>query len=146
MKRLHWLGLFALATGAVAAVPGQACWLKTTVPVLLAPAAQAEPPRIPLGTPVPLELPAPLVPVPAPTPVIKPIAHPDFAAAFKPAAGTYEVLFVHPGSKCAVPVCFTLPPGCPQVKVYKRELVFDYGKHEVEIRFKLFGKVAVTYR
>jgi hypothetical protein len=109
-------------------------------------------PGTPLGVPAPVELPPGLIPVP-PTPlpppspaVVRPIPHREFAAAFQPAPGNYEVVFLHPGSKCAVPVAFTLPPGCPKVKVYPREIVYDYGKYEVEIRFKICGKVAVTYR
>src|SRR5262249_36158609 len=56
-------------------------------------------PTPPLLTPVRLQLPPPLVPVaPAATPpVMRPMTHQEFAAAFTPAPGTYEVLLIHPG-------------------------------------------------
>jgi len=70
----------------------------------------------------------------------------EFAATFRPAPGTYEITFLHPRKKCPVNVTFTLPPGCPKMRVHRCDIEFDYGKHEVEIRFGLCGKVMVTTR
>src|SRR5580700_8359868 len=74
--------------------------------------------------------PPPLV-LPAPTPTLVPCPTPiavcDFARSFRPAPGTYEVLFVHPTKGCPVRVYFTLPPGCPRVCCHNRDLTFDYG-------------------
>jgi hypothetical protein len=85
---------------------------------------------------------------PAPQPVVAPILPRDFAKTFKPgpAPATYEVLFLHPVSRQCVTVCFDLPPGCPRVSYCLGSLVFDYGRHEVEVRFKLGGKVVVSQR
>jgi hypothetical protein len=85
---------------------------------------------------------------PPPQPVIAPIVPRDFAKAFRPGPepAKYEVLFLHPVSRQPVNVCFDLPPGCPRVSYCCNSLVFDYGRHEVEIRFKLGGRVAVTQR
>jgi hypothetical protein len=75
------------------------------------------------------------------------ISHADFARGFTPAAGNYEVDLIHPYTCCPVRVCFTLPPGCPKkVRVHRGELEFDYGRTEVEIRFKKDGRVKVEYR
>lgn len=80
------------------------------------------------------------------SPVIQAIRHGDFARSFKPAAGTYEVDFVHPYTCCPVRVCFTLPHGCPKrVSCDRNELKFDYGRCEVEIEFKRDGRVKVDY-
>lgn len=87
---------------------------------------------------------APIVEVPMPPP--RPPTHAEFASAFRPAAGQYEVVLMHPNSRAPVKVCFTLPPGCPKkVRVERDELEFDYGKYEVEIRFKRDGRVSVEY-
>ena len=75
-----------------------------------------------------------------------PIPPRDFAKIIKPAPGRYEVLFQHPVNKQSVNVGFELPPGTPRVSYCCNSLVFDYGRHEVEIRFKLGGKVVVTQR
>jgi hypothetical protein len=70
----------------------------------------------------------------------------QFARAFKPAPGNYEVWLIHPGSECPVKVCFTLPCGCPKVEVSCRQIVFDYGHCErVKIRMAICGKVRVVY-
>ena len=102
----------------------------------------SQPPPVPeLPPPTPIVLPA----TPAvPPPVVRPITLEEFAATFKPLPGTYEITFIHPRRKCPVCVTFTLPPGCPKMCVSKHEIVFDYGKCEVDIRFRLFGKVSVT--
>lgn len=110
------------------------------LPPPLAPA-----PAVPVPGAVPSFPPAPTpVPVPAPS-AVRAFTHQEFAAAFQPAPGNYEVFLVHPGSKCPVLVRFCLPPGCPKVCVHRRELVFDYGKHEVIIRFRICGRVTVDY-
>jgi hypothetical protein len=85
---------------------------------------------------------------PLPQPVIAPIVPRDFAKTFRPGPepAKYEVLFLHPVSRQPVSVCFDLPPGCPRVSYCCNRLVFDYGRHEVEIRFKLGGRVVVTQR
>ncbi len=91
--------------------------------------------------PPPTPMPATLAPAP-----VRPVTVAEFAASFQPAPGKYEVVFVHPVTCCPVKVCFTLPCGCPTVRVHKRMLTFDYGRHHVvRIRFKLLGGgVAVT--
>src|SRR5437868_1569228 len=74
------------------------------------------------------------------------ISHHDFACAFKPVCGKYEVVFIHPVSCCPVCVCFDLPCGCPKVHVGKRYIEFDYGRHSVVIRFGIFrSNVRVVY-
>jgi hypothetical protein len=70
----------------------------------------------------------------------------DFAKTFQPAPGNYEVTFLHPHSKQPVTVAFILPPGQPRVSYVGNVLRFDYGRQDVEIRFKLGGRVAVTTR
>lgn len=93
--------------------------------------------------------PAPAVVAPVPTVLLAPpppISHYDFACAFKPLPGKYEVVFIHPVTCCPVCVCFELPCGCPKVHVGKRYLEFDYGRHSVTIRFAIFrGNVRVNY-
>jgi hypothetical protein len=121
-------------------------------PVVVVPPMVVPPPMPPAPAQLPGQLPGPIVSQPAPAPVVVMPApavvmtHEQFARAFKPLPGRYEVTLLHPGSKCPVTVCFTLPDGCPRVEVRRREIVFDYGRHEVEIRFALFGKVKVNYR
>jgi hypothetical protein len=89
-------------------------------------------------------LPAP-TPLPVPTP-LRPPTHAEFARHFQPLPGNYEVVLLHPFTHCPVQVCFTLPPGCPKkVRVERRELEFDYGRCEVEIRFYRNGSVRVMY-
>jgi len=126
---MRHLSLVCLLTGlslAVGATAGQAQVLEPLPPAI--PAAEQLPPPVTV------------------VPIVKPITHQVFADCFKPAPGDYEIVFIHPGSCCPVKVCFTLPCGCPKVRVHKRELVFDYGREEVVIRFQLFGKVKVSYR
>jgi hypothetical protein len=85
---------------------------------------------------------------PVPPPVALAILPRDLAKTFKPGPepASYEVLFLHPVSRQPVKVCFDLPPGCPRVSYCLGSLVMDYGRHEVEIRFKLGGSVVVTQR
>jgi len=70
----------------------------------------------------------------------------QFARVFKPLPGKYEVTLIHPGSKRPVAVCFTLPEGCPRVTAHHRDLIFDYGRQEVHVRFAIGGRVKVTTR
>jgi hypothetical protein len=93
-----------------------------------------------------LPQPRSLTPGPAvlPPAAVAPIPLRDFARTFQPAPGNYEVLFVHPGNHKPVAVAFSLPPGQPRVSCGPRALTFDYGRCEVEIRFKIGGKVVVT--
>jgi hypothetical protein len=130
---------------------------------LLAGSVSAQPPVVVPGGPPPVVVPQPPVPVPAPVPPgaivpvppnppvvltpAPPMTHREFARIFKPMPGRYEVVLIHPGSRRPVHICFTLPEGCPRVRVHHRELVFDYGHHhEVVIRFALAGRVRVVTR
>jgi hypothetical protein len=96
------------------------------------------------GSPPPVVLPSP-TPLPVQEVVIpsRPMTHYEFARAFVPLPGTYEVVLLH--SRCCEPVrvCFTLPPGCVCVRAERHALVFDYGRREVVVRFALCGKVRV---
>lgn len=95
---------------------------------------QLPPPRVLLpvdGVPPPLVAPAPIP--------VRALSIAEFAATFQPAPGNYEVFLLHPNTGCPVCVKFCLPPGCPKVRTTKRMVTFDYGKHEVRIRFKIIG-------
>lgn len=130
-------------------IPGVRIQTPTAIPVLAqapvpVPDPTLPPPRLIPGPMPRADVPPVLVP-PAPV-VLRAMTHQEFAACFKPTPGCHEALLIHPGSGCPVLVRFTLPPGCPRVCVSRRELTFDYGGcKEVEIRFKLFGKVSVSY-
>src|SRR5262245_58801946 len=111
-------------------------------------------PPLPPPPPAPDELPAPRImpSAAAVAPVNVPAAPPraltveEFAAAFQPAPGNHEVTLLHPRTGQPVTVQFTLPPGVPKkVRVSRRDLEFDYGRHEVDIRFLLRGRVRVDY-
>lgn len=107
------------------------------VPVL-PPPAPLPPQPVPDGLPV-LPPPQPLVVTPA-VPTME-----QFAATFKPCPGTYEAFIIHPKSGEPVKVTFSLPEGTPcKVKVKRREIDFDYGKHSVSIRFRINGSVSVS--
>lgn len=96
-----------------------------------------------LGGDAPRQLPPP---APVATAAHRPLTHQDFAAAFQPAEGRYEVEFLHPKTCCPVTVCFCLPCGCPRkVHCHKYSLTYDYGRERVTIRFKLNGDVHVNY-
>ena len=109
-----------------------------------------------VSTPAPLmrlgpdgeTLPAPKVLMPGTSSAVPVVAvlPRDFAKMFKPNPGNYEVTFLHPHSKQPVTVAFILPPGQPRVSYVGNVLRFDYGRQDVEIRFKLGGRVAVTTR
>ena len=73
--------------------------------------------------------------------------HAEFARSFQPLPGQYEVVLMHPYSCQPVKICFALPDAClKKTRVEKGELEFDYGKLEVELRFKRDGRVNVEYR
>jgi hypothetical protein len=106
-----------------------------------APAPKPAPAVVPAADPAPNPF---IVPVPPAAPT-KGLTLDEFAAGFRPVAGTHEVVFLHPGSGQPVTVTFTLPEGSPKVRVHKREIVFDYGKHDVEVHFRIGGRVQVRY-
>src|SRR5688572_30606815 len=89
----------------------------------------------------PERLPPPPIGVPIPPPPLDAVETVQvfkidrFAKAFQPLPGTHRVAFVHPYTGKPAEVTFDLPPGKPQVRTSKRELVFDYGKKEVKLRF-----------
>jgi hypothetical protein len=94
-----------------------------------------------------MELPPPRPLVPAALPPPRPLTLGEFATAFKPAPGKYEVVLVHPRTGRPVPVAFTLPDGPPpKMYVGRHELAFDYGRAAVVVRFGLRGRVRVSYR
>jgi hypothetical protein len=106
-------------------------------PVIVPPPAPLPPGNDPL--PPPNVLPPPQLDVAPPVPTLD-----AFAATFKPCPGTYEVLILHPRTHEPVKVTFSLPEGAPtRVRVTKRELDFDYGRHGVAIRFRINGTVTV---
>jgi hypothetical protein len=71
----------------------------------------------------------------------------EFATSFKPLPGAYEAVLIHPVSRAPVKVRFTLPDGPPRkVRVRRRELVFDYGRHRVKVRFIRDGSVRIITR
>jgi hypothetical protein len=168
MRILHAAAL-VIGFGLVAASELAAKDVDIRVPFVRVHVGRGYGPGVFVGTPGPAVVvgrPAPGVPVivdgPAPPPegvllhpprpaegsvVLQAMTHRDFARVFQPAAGTYEVLLIHPDTCCPVKVCFTLPCGCPKkVRVERHELEFDYGKTEVEIRFRRDGTVKVEYR
>jgi len=111
------------------------------VPVPIAPVQ-----IVPLA-PVPI-IPEFLPPQPYPIPIAPPIpTMKEFFGHFKPCPGKYEIVVLHPCSNKPVQVCFTLPD-CPlkNYEVNKRSVEFDYQNgFEVDIIFRLFGKVDVKY-
>src|SRR5947209_15674380 len=107
----------------------------------------------PLPPPVAIPVDAPAVPLPpvqvdpppVPAPALaRPLTLEEFAESFHPAPGHYEVVLLNPETCCPVKVCFTLPCGCPKVKVHDKSLVFHYGLLDnVAIRFHHDGSVTV---
>jgi hypothetical protein len=136
--------------------PPVAAYPVQQVPVQPAPYVPRFEPQVPpVGQPFPGQYPQAEIPVPRVLPssgtstvLVKsrPMTHREFANAFVPVPGRYEVDLIHPGC-CdnVVHVCFDLPPGCPRVHVGNRYIEYDYGNYSVEIRFALFGKVRVEY-
>jgi hypothetical protein len=84
----------------------------------------------------------PVAPVPQPAAVLPQ----DFARTFQPMPGHYSVTFVHTRTNQPVTVAFDLPQGSPRVYYAQHSLVFDYGRHEVEIRFAIGGKARVIQK
>ena len=104
-----------------------------------------DPPPVPLPPAEPVTVaPAPVV-VPGPAPVaVRPPTLAEFAASFHPEPGHYEVVVLNPETCCPTKVCFTLPCGCPTVRVHDKSLVFHYGLLDnVAIRFHHDGSVSV---
>ena len=115
----------------------------------------------PVGVPLEIAPPAPLVPLPeAPLPrvvspsyappvgISRPVTLQELACTFRPECGNYEVDIVHPYTGCPVKVCFHLPPGCARVELggcLRKKIEFDYGKDEIEIWFYRNGRVSVDY-
>jgi hypothetical protein len=153
MRRTFLYALLALAACAAWASSGRADWLVRApfVTVRGGPGVSVQAPfvDIQVGGSVPVApLPAPMVPVPPPPPRPAAVHVPtleEFAATFRPAPGTYEVTILHSRTCCPVTICFTLPPGCPQVCVHKHQLDFQYPCEDVRIRCQIFGKVKVSY-
>jgi hypothetical protein len=102
-----------------------------------------------IGGPPPVPAGEEATPLPAPTPIMqRGMTLAEFAAAFQPVPGNHEVVLLHPKTCCPVKVCFTLPCGCPKkVSASQREVVFDYGREKVKIRFPILSNgVRVSYR
>jgi hypothetical protein len=94
---------------------------------------------------VPPPVPEPdVLPVPGVVPAAAVPTLAQFAAAFKPLPGRYEVTLLHPATGQPVTVNFTLPPGAPRkVRVHRYRLAFDYGRHDVVLVFRRDGSVRV---
>ena len=86
------------------------------------------------------------MPVPVQPAYVAAVSPADFARTFQPRPGAYQVTFVHPRTNQPVTVAFELPPGNPRVSFVANSLLFDYGRHEVEIRFQIGGHVKVFQR
>jgi hypothetical protein len=93
--------------------------------------------------PPPVAIPIP--PPPGPVETVQVFKIDRFAKGFQPLPGTHRVAFVHPYTGKPAEVTFDLPPGKPTVRTSKRELVFDYGKKEVKLRFYRDGGHRVDY-
>ena len=115
-------------------------------PLALALLVSAQPPLPVYPVPVPVFAP-PLLPAPLPPPV-RPLTIQEFGKLFVPTPGFHVVCLIHPVTCKPVTVAFTLPAGCgcPKVKVQRREVEFDYGRREVELRFRRNGAVDVENR
>ncbi len=109
----------------------------------------------PVGYPRPLPVPPPsYYPPTNPGPFPPPHGHgrvysspEEFARCFVPTPGRHHVLVVHPKTCRPVEVCFTLPH-ChrpPKVDASRYGVEFDYGREEVDIRFRHNGTVDVDY-
>jgi hypothetical protein len=108
------------------------------------PAQPGDPPPVPVDPPT--QAPPPPGAAAGPEPA-RALTVRDFASAFRPAAGTHEVVLVHPRTGKPVPVTFTLPPGTPRkVRATRNALILNYGRREVvTIRFLRDGTVRVRY-
>jgi hypothetical protein len=145
-------GVYVRAPFVTLQVPRSVVVSPAPAPVASAPVEVLPPPQR-IGDPIPVPLPKPgqtdfSVPVPVrdvPA-ATRPLTHREFAATFKPAPGTYDVVLLHPVTNRPVQVSFTLPPGQPRaVRTWPRQLNFDYGsRRDVGIRFLADGRVQVT--
>jgi hypothetical protein len=98
--------------------------------------------------PAPNDLPTPQpldnLPPPANNIVrLQPAWHTDVPKFFQPAAGIHLFAFVHPYTHQTVAVRVDLPAGQPRLKVSGDQLEFDYGRVEVEVRFRKDGRVSI---
>ena len=139
------LAVAALAAPARAEVFVGTPWVTVHVGRPLPPpivALPADSPPAPLPPPVSYD--PPPVPIPPPAVAVRPPTLEEFACSFHPAPGHYEVVLLNPETCCPVQVCFTLPCGCPKVRVHDKSLVFHYGLLDnVSIRFHHDGSVTV---
>ena len=120
------------------------------VPTPVMPATEVLPPPRAIGDPIPVPIPQAgqtdfSVPVPLPRST-RPQTPQEFTESFKPAAGSYDVVLLHPVTNKPVQVNFTLPEGSARkVRTFPRQINFDYdGRHDVTIRFLADGRVRVT--
>jgi hypothetical protein len=110
-------------------------------PVVMPPAREgAKPEQAPAPRPVDPNAP------PAPVQETKPMTLTQFANAFEPRAGNYEVTVVNPVTGTPANVRFSLPEGSPRrVNVYARELEYYYGPRQyVRIQFDRDGAIVTS--
>jgi hypothetical protein len=113
-------------------------------PKIVPPAADYPPGYIPPSLQMPPPESAPSADA-APTTARRATSLPEFAHNFQPRAGKHQVLIVHPSTREAVPVTFTLPQGTVrQVLLGRNEMGFNYGREQVWIHFLSDGQVRVT--
>jgi hypothetical protein len=84
--------------------------------------------------------------VTAPAQQVPALTFKEFVDGFKPREGKHQARVVHPVTGQPVMVEFTLPPGTPEVRASSRQVEFDYGQTEVEVRFTSNGGVKVDYK
>jgi hypothetical protein len=124
------------------------------------PRAEPAPTPLPVQPPegVPLEIAPPAPPVPLPgagtPPETRTVSSApkgtqtiyDYVASFKPAAGSHEIVVLHPYTNNPVKVSFILPEGSPSVRVkgvVRKAIDFNYGNRDVAIWFYRDGRVLV---
>ncbi|HVJ83243.1 MAG TPA: hypothetical protein VNC50_19410 [Planctomycetia bacterium] len=147
MKAMTWIGMMAAATAASAQAP-----VRSAIQVPAQPGAPAIAPQpVPVaplpGTQVVSGPPVAILPG---VPVVAALPVSEAPKVFvKPAAGKYVVTFVHPVTKCPVPVEFCLKCGCYKAstcsflgvtRLHFKAPGFD---NDVTIKFKRDGSVAV---
>jgi|GEM_PF-2699672 len=82
---------------------------------------------------------------PAPRPAT-PLETEQFDKHFTPAPGVHDLTFVHPNTHRNVDVTFRLPDlPIKRFEVGKRQIVFDYGRRQVVLIFRITGQVDVRY-
>jgi hypothetical protein len=128
------------------------------------PVENGPPVRGPEGVPLKIAPPVPPIPLPerepedklvkqsVEVPSIKQSAEVpsiyEFAASFKPTAGTHDVTVIHPYTNRPVKLSFSLPEGSPKVQVkgaLRRCIDFEYGKSHREIWFYRDGRVKLNF-